>query len=222
MGKPFNYSLLDELSDRGWELLYTPASVLRALNTITNIQITRKSGQGDSLFPEELGGNNTPPTGGAGAVVTTGAPAVVCGPTGCVVVMTPPLAGSGGTSGNWVLSTNNGEQGQETNNRLPIPETVTAKNGLQVQSNTKHTAGMPGNTPNAGIEPANSLDLFNSSIDGGNGVCYAIDSNGNINRFFNDGNGVYHWSGSTGNVSAPLNISKIPIDVKRALGFTGK
>jgi filamentous hemagglutinin len=57
---------------------------------------------------------------------------------------------------------------------------------------------------------------------GGDGVRYAIDSNGNINRFFSDGNGVYHWSGATGDSAEPLNVSKIPIDVKRALGFKGK
>lgn len=108
------------------------------------------------------------------------------------------------------------------NNRLPIPETVTADNGLQVESNPKHTEGMPGNRPNAGTEPQNSLDLFNSSVPGGDGVRYAIDSNGNINRFYSDGNGVYRWSGATGDSSAPLNVSKIPIDVKRTLGFKGK
>jgi filamentous hemagglutinin len=109
-----------------------------------------------------------------------------------------------------------------SNNRLPIPETVTADNGLQVASNPKHTLGMPGNRPNAGTEPSNSLDLFNSSIPGGDNTRYAIDSRGNINRFYSDGNGVYHWSGSTGDSSAPLNVSKIPIDVRRSLGFKGK
>jgi filamentous hemagglutinin len=108
------------------------------------------------------------------------------------------------------------------NSRLPIPETVTADNGLQVESNPKHTTGMQGNRPNAGSEPTNSLDLFNSSIQGGDGVRYAIDSQGNINRFYDNGNGVYHWSGSTGDASAPLNVSKIPIDVRRSLGFKGK
>lgn len=106
--------------------------------------------------------------------------------------------------------------------RLPIPEQVTADNGLEVKSNSKHTPGMDGDRPNAGTEPRNSLDLFNSSVPGGDGVRYAIDSNGNINRFFSDGNGVYHWSGATGDSAAPLNVSKIPIDVKRALGFKGK
>ena len=108
------------------------------------------------------------------------------------------------------------------NDRLPIPETVTADNGLQVVSNPKHTPGMPGNRSNAGTEPANSLDLFNSSIPGGNDTRYAIDSNGNINRFSSDGNGVYHWTGSSGDERASLNVSKIPIDVRRSLGFKGK
>lgn len=107
------------------------------------------------------------------------------------------------------------------NDRLPIPDTVTADNGLQVESNPKHTPGMPGNNPSAGTEPSNSLELFNSSISGGDGVRYAIDSSGNINRFYSDGNGVFHWSGSTGDASAPLNVSKIPIAVKRAFGFKG-
>ncbi|PRE42610.1 hypothetical protein, partial [Burkholderia dolosa] len=107
-------------------------------------------------------------------------------------------------------------------NRLPIPEQVTADNGLEVKSNPKHTPGLDGNRSNAGTEPRNSLDLFNSSIPGGDGVRYAIDSKGNINRFFSDGNGVYHWSGATGDSSSPLNVSKIPIDVKRTLGFKGR
>ncbi|WP_156132348.1 hypothetical protein [Paraburkholderia terrae] len=77
------------------------------------------------------------------------------------------------------------------NNRLPIPETVTADNGLQVESNPKHTPGMPGNRPNADTEPSGSLDLFNSSIPGGEKTRCAIDSEGNINRFYSDRNGVY-------------------------------
>jgi len=108
-------------------------------------------------------------------------------------------------------------------NQLPIPEPVIAKNGLKVESNTKHTPGMPGNRPNAGVEPKNSLELFNSSIEGGPKTRYAIDSSGNINRFINDGRGgPYHWAGSTNDLSVPLDVSTIPSAVKRALGFTGK
>nr|WP_329606566.1 hemagglutinin repeat-containing protein [Paraburkholderia polaris] len=108
------------------------------------------------------------------------------------------------------------------NNRLPIPETVTADNGLQVESNPKHTPGMPGNRPNAGTEPNDSLSLFNSSIQGGEKTRFAIDSDGNINRFYSDGNGAYHWTGSTGDSRAPIDVSTIPISVKRTLGFKGK
>jgi filamentous hemagglutinin len=107
-------------------------------------------------------------------------------------------------------------------NRLPIPETVTADNGLQVESNPKHTPGAQGNRPNAGTEPRDSLDLFNSSVPSGDKTRYAIDADGNINRFYSDGNGVYHWTGSTGDVKAPLDVSSIPIAIKRALGFKGK
>lgn len=108
------------------------------------------------------------------------------------------------------------------NNRLPIPEKVTADNGLQVESNPKHTPGMQGNRPNAGTEPNDSLDLFNSSIPSGDKTRYAIDSDGNINRFYSDGNGVYHWTGSTGDARSPLDVSSIPIGIKRALGFKGR
>jgi filamentous hemagglutinin len=108
------------------------------------------------------------------------------------------------------------------NNRLPIPETVTADNGLQVESNPKHTPGMPGNRPNASTEPSDSLPLFNSSIQGGEKTRFAIDSDGNINRYYSDGNGVYHWTGSTGDSRAPIDVSTIPISVKRSPGFKGK
>lgn len=106
--------------------------------------------------------------------------------------------------------------------RLPIPEKTTADNGLQVESNPKHTPGVQGNRPNAGTEPRNSLDLFNSSISDGGKARYAIDSSGNINRFYSDGNGVFHWAGSTGDGRAPLDVSTIPIEIRRALGFRGK
>uniref|UniRef100_UPI0038BC57E6 hemagglutinin repeat-containing protein n=1 Tax=Caballeronia glebae TaxID=1777143 RepID=UPI0038BC57E6 len=107
-------------------------------------------------------------------------------------------------------------------NRMPIPETVTAGNGLQVQSNPKHTPGMSGNNKNAGTEPDNSLELFNNSVPGKSNSRYAIDESGNINRYSSDGNVVYHWSGSTGDSKTPLDVSSIPIGVRRDLGFKGK
>jgi hypothetical protein len=159
------------------------------------------------------GGTGTPPSP---AVVT---PAFeTCLPNGqCVVSPPTVMPGTPGYTPSTATLASGGND-----NRLPIPEAVTAENGLDVKSNSKHTPGMPGNKPAAGTEPRNSLDLFNSSVPGGDDVRYAIDASGNINRFSSDGNSVFHWSGSTGDASAPLNASKIPIDVKRGLGFKGK
>ncbi|MBB6581620.1 VENN motif pre-toxin domain-containing protein, partial [Ralstonia solanacearum] len=106
--------------------------------------------------------------------------------------------------------------------RMPIPEKVTADNGLQVESNPKHTPGMPGNNPRAGTEPRNSLELFNSSVPGGEKTRYAIDSDGSINRFYDDGNGVYHWTGSTGDKRVPMDPQSVPVGVRRSFGFKGK
>ncbi|NEG93316.1 VENN motif pre-toxin domain-containing protein [Leclercia adecarboxylata] len=99
-----------------------------------------------------------------------------------------------------------GKAGNKTagarDNRLPIPESTVATNGLKIESNPKHTPGAPGSRPNAGVEPKNSLSLFENSIATRDPkVRLAIDSDGKIHRFFNsskDGTGAYHWSGSTG------------------------
>ncbi|MER0497576.1 hemagglutinin repeat-containing protein [Aeromonas hydrophila] len=91
---------------------------------------------------------------------------------------------------------------ERVDNRLPIPEPIIASNGFKVESNTKHTPGAPGFRPNAGIEPKNSMDLFEHSIATKDPkVRLSIDNDGNIHRFFNtskDGTGTYHWSGSSG------------------------
>ncbi|WP_413729222.1 hypothetical protein ACL2XN_18545 [Sodalis sp. RH22] len=87
-------------------------------------------------------------------------------------------------------------------NRLPISEPTVANNGLKVESNAKHTPGAQGSRPNAGVEPRNSLELFDHSIATKDPkIRLAIDNNGNIHRFFNtskDGKGNFHWSGSSG------------------------
>ncbi len=91
---------------------------------------------------------------------------------------------------------------ERVDNRLPIPEPIIASNGFKVESNTKHTPGAPGFRPNAGIEPKNSMDLFEHSIATKDPkVRLSIDNDGNIHRFFNtskDGTGTFHWSGSSG------------------------
>lgn len=87
-------------------------------------------------------------------------------------------------------------------NRLPIPEPTLANNGLKIESNAKHTLGTQGARPNAGVEPRNSLDLFEQFIATKDPkIRLAVDNDGNIHRFFNtskDGEGTFHWSGSSG------------------------
>ncbi|WP_141106995.1 hypothetical protein [Herbaspirillum aquaticum] len=93
---------------------------------------------------------------------------------------------------------------------LPVPEIVIARNGLRYKSNSKHTTGSAGNYKKAGIEPQNSLDLFNSSIETSNkGTRLTLDKQGNIHRFFDDNTGTYHWSGSTADKNAPLTIDEL-------------
>ena len=95
----------------------------------------------------------------------------------------------------------------------PVPNPVVAGNGLSYGSNDKHTPGAPGSGRNQGVEPRNSLDLFNDSIPSfkdPDGVRYTKDSNGDVHRFSNDGNGNWHWSGSTGDANVPLNRNNIP------------
>lgn len=93
---------------------------------------------------------------------------------------------------------------------LPVPETVVAQNGLNYKSNSKHTAGSAGNNSKAGIEPSNSLELFNASIQTENkGTRLALDKDGVIHRFFDDNTGTYHWSGSTADKKVPLTIDEL-------------
>ncbi|MBT0728547.1 hypothetical protein HGT73_14500 [Rosenbergiella australiborealis] len=92
-------------------------------------------------------------------------------------------------------------------NRLPIPESTVASNGLKVESNTKHTPGAQGFRPNAGIEPRDSLDLFKNSISLiGNKARYSMGNDGSIHRYFPDNTGTYHWSGSTGDLKNPMQL----------------
>jgi filamentous hemagglutinin len=108
-----------------------------------------------------------------------------------------------------------------SDNRLPIPSATIGSNGLPIESNGKHTPGLPGYNPNAGTEPRNSLELFNSSVPStkdGDTTRYTISPSGDIDRFFEDGNGTYHWSGSTRDSKAPLDPQKIPIGIRRLAG----
>nr|WP_253907330.1 hemagglutinin repeat-containing protein [Herbaspirillum rubrisubalbicans] len=100
--------------------------------------------------------------------------------------------------------------GKSGGSALPVPEMVVARNGLSYKSNTKHTPGAGGSRFNAGTEPSNSLEIFNSSIETSKpGVRLAVDKQGNVHRFFDDNNGTYHWSGSSADMNSPLTIGDL-------------
>jgi filamentous hemagglutinin len=94
---------------------------------------------------------------------------------------------------------------------MPENVTVQAKNGLPYRSNTKHTPGAPGGSgasgKAAGIEPENSLELFNQSVQIGD-KRFAVSSDGNIHQF-TDSNSAdgWHWAGGTSDVRAPLPLN---------------
>jgi filamentous hemagglutinin len=94
--------------------------------------------------------------------------------------------------------------------RLPIPKPTVGSNGISIESNGKHTPGMPGYNPSAGTEPRNSLEIFDHSISTKDpSVRLAVDQNGDVHRFFDDGNGSFHWSGSTADARAPITIDEL-------------
>lgn len=93
---------------------------------------------------------------------------------------------------------------------IPYKDSVISSNGLSYKSNPKHTLGEQGNRPNAGIEPKNSLDLFESSVFpkvGNQKARFTMDKNGDIHQFMPDGTGNYHWAGSTADKRNPLKIT---------------
>lgn len=97
---------------------------------------------------------------------------------------------------------------------VPVPEPKMAKNGLMYQSNPKHTPGVNGTNPMAGIEPRNSFNLFEDSVsitlknDPYHKHRYTVDSNGDIHRFSPDNTGNYHWSGSTADKNNKLRVDQ--------------
>ncbi|URQ61706.1 hemolysin/hemagglutinin-like protein HecA precursor [Pantoea alhagi] len=104
---------------------------------------------------------------------------------------------------------------------LPTPQPTVASNGLVYKSNPKHTPGQPSNRPNAGIEPQDSLKLFEQSIPStkqypNKEVRFAVDSQGNVHRFVGT-NGEYHWNGSTADKNA-LTSDQIPTAIQKKLG----
>ena len=107
---------------------------------------------------------------------------------------------------------------------IPIPDKVIAKNGLSYKSNPKHTSGGSSNNPKAGIEPPNSLELFNNSIpaSGDSKKRFAVDRNGQVHQFTDSNDGTFHWAGSTSDARNPLPLSTVPPNVKRALNLPMK
>ena len=96
---------------------------------------------------------------------------------------------------------------------------------MDYESNQKHTLGQMGNSPDAGIEPRNSLDLFGNSVSSSKaeGVRFTYDKeSGILHRFFEDGNGIWHWSGSTGQGKNSLTSAQVPIDIIRLFNLPRK
>ena len=88
---------------------------------------------------------------------------------------------------------------------------------MKYKSSPKHTPGNNGYTPKEGIEPKNSLELFENSIDDPKGkpnTRWYKDSKGTIHRFKGQ-NGEYHWNGSTNQGVNSLDPNNIPVELKR-------
>ena len=109
---------------------------------------------------------------------------------------------------------------------VPVGTRTKASNGLYYQSNPKHTPGQPGNRPNAGVEPRNSLELFESSIESRQqpNVRFALDkTTGYLHRFFSDAQGtLWHWSGATGQGANSLTGAQVPNDIKKIFNLPMK
>jgi filamentous hemagglutinin len=117
-------------------------------------------------------------------------------------------------------SSNGGNKGN-----IPVKDKTKASNGLDYQSNQKHTPGQPGNRPNAGIEPQNSLDLFGESIPSTKkpNQRFTFDKKTiHYTVFFEDGNGTWHWSGSTNQGANSIHGSKVPTDIKNIFNLPKK
>jgi len=127
--------------------------------------------------------------------------------------------GIGGKIGKGKVSAN-------VDKRLPVSTPTVANNGLTYLSNPKHTLGGAGNRPNAGIEPKNSLELFNKSvpIGGNSNKRFTLDSSGNVHQFTYEGTGsnTYHWAGSTGDSRTPLILDNKTKATLRKMGWTSK
>ena len=108
---------------------------------------------------------------------------------------------------------------------IPVKEKTKTENGLYYQSNPKHTPGHVGFNASAGVEPKNSLELFENSVESSIKANhrYTFDSDTNtLHRFFSDGNGTWHWSGSTNQGINSLTSAQIPSDIKKMFNLSKK
>ena len=107
---------------------------------------------------------------------------------------------------------------------IPYAKPVEATNGLTYKSNPKHTSGYGGQNGNldAGLEPLNSLQLFEKSVattSQGSNKRFVVDANGVVNQFSLTKGTTYHWSGT---IKKSEYASKIPSEVRKKLGVAGK
>ncbi|WP_225816111.1 hypothetical protein [Photorhabdus antumapuensis] len=112
--------------------------------------------------------------------------------------------------------------GKRRGSAIPVSEPIVASNGLTYKSNPKHTPGGDGNRKNAGIEPRDSLILFENSIPSSKNynnkeVRFSVDKNGNVHRFEGT-NGEYHWNGNSGDINNSLTSKQVPSDIQKKLG----
>nr|WP_101128426.1 hemagglutinin repeat-containing protein [Neisseria meningitidis] len=117
-------------------------------------------------------------------------------------------------------------KGQGAESSIPVPQAISIKiknpdktvSETTYQSNPKHTPGQLGFKFDAGIEPKNSVQLIESSVQIGK-QRFAIDDKGHIHRYMGGDrkNEPWHWAGSTSDKKNPLSLtSQQKAGIKRA------
>ena len=107
-------------------------------------------------------------------------------------------------------------KGQDAESSIPVPQTISIKiknpdktvSETTYKSNPKHTPGQLGFKFDAGIEPKNSVQLIESSVQIGK-QRFAIDDKGHIHRYMGGDrkNEPWHWAGSTSDKKNPLSLT---------------
>ena len=103
-----------------------------------------------------------------------------------------------------------------------------ASNGLYYKSNEKHSLGKSGRKAGEtfGIEPQNSLELFNNSVPSIKKPThrYTCDElTKTLHRFFSNSDGTeWHWSGATNQGAVSLKGDDVPNDIKKLFNLKKK